>query len=111
LVRCVRSSDTVARIGGDEFVIILDHLDQGVHARVVADKVRRALARVVTVERRRVRITGSIGIALRPQNGSDAEVLLRSADYAMYLAKKGGKDAWAFCPEDLTTPDEDPPPG
>jgi hypothetical protein len=66
---------------------------------------------VVTVERRRVRITGSIGIALRPQNGSDAEVLLRSADYAMYLAKKGGKDAWAFCPEDLTTPDEDPPPG
>ena len=109
LVRGVRSSDTVARIGGDEFVVILDHLDRSDHARVVAEKVRRTLARSVTVERRRVKVTVSIGIGLRPQNGTDAEVLLRSADYAMYLAKKGGKDAWAVCPVDLTPSDGDPP--
>ena len=108
LVRCVRSSDTVARIGGDEFVVILDHLDRSDHARVVAEKVRRTLARSVTVEGRRVRITVSIGIGLRPQDGTDAEVLLRAADYAMYLAKKGGKDAWALCPVDLTPSERGP---
>jgi diguanylate cyclase (GGDEF)-like protein/PAS domain S-box-containing protein len=103
LVRCVRSSDTVARIGGDEFVVILDHLDKSDHARIVAEKVRRTLARATTLQRRRVRITVSIGIGSHPQNGSDAEILLRAADYAMYLAKKGGKDAWAMCPADLVS--------
>jgi len=48
-----------------------------------------------------VKLTVSIGISLRPHNGTEAEVLLRAADYAMYLAKKGGKDAWAMCPTDL----------
>ena len=106
--RYVRCADTVARIGGDEFVVILDTLDKGEHATVVAGNVRRTLARPLTLDRRRVKVTVSIGISLRPQHGSDAEVLLRAADYAMYLAKKGGKDAWAVCPMDLTPTDTDP---
>jgi diguanylate cyclase (GGDEF)-like protein/PAS domain S-box-containing protein len=101
LVTSVRSSDTVARIGGDEFVVILDTLDKVEHAPVVAANLRRNLARQMTLERRRVKLTVSIGISLRPHNGTEAEVLLRAADYAMYLAKKGGKDAWAMCPTDL----------
>ena len=105
LVSSVRSSDTVARIGGDEFVVILDTLDKAEHAAVVAANVRRNLARAMTLERRRVKVTVSIGISLRPQNGAEAEVLLRAADYAMYLAKKGGKDAWAMCPTDLAAAD------
>jgi len=100
LVTSVRSSDTVARIGGDEFVVILDTLDKAEHAPVVAANLRRNLARQMTLERRRVKVTVSIGISLRPQNGTEAEVLLRAADYAMYLAKKAGKDAWAMCPTD-----------
>ena len=100
LVSSVCSSDTVARIGGDEFVVILDTLDKAEHAPVVAANLRRNLARPMTLERRRVKVTVSIGISLRPQNGAEAEVLLRAADYAMYLAKKGGKDAWAMCPAD-----------
>jgi len=107
LVSSVRSSDTVARIGGDEFVVILDTLDKAEHAAVVAANVRRNLARAMTLERRRVKVTVSIGISLRPQNGAEAEVLLRAADYAMYLAKKGGKDAWAMCPTDLAAADTD----
>ena len=105
LVSSVRSSDTVARIGGDEFVVILDTLDKAEHAAVVAANVRRNLARAMTLERRRVKVTVSIGISLRPQNGAEAEVLLRAADYAMYLAKKGGKDAWAMCPTYLAAAD------
>lgn len=108
LVRSVRSSDTVARIGGDEFVVILDTLDKGEHATVVAGNVRRTLALPLTLERRRVKVTVSIGISLRPQHGSDAEVLLRAADHAMYLAKKGGRDAWVVSPMDLTPSDGDP---
>ena len=107
LVTSVRSSDTVARIGGDEFVVILDTLDKVEHAPVVAANVRRNLARPMTLERRRLKVTVSVGISLRPQNGSEAEVLLRAADYAMYLAKKGGKDAWAMCPTDLVPADKD----
>ncbi len=103
LVRSVRSSDTVARIGGDEFVVILDELEKSEHAMVVAGNVRRNLAQPLILERRKVKITVSIGISFRPQNGSDAEVVLRAADYAMYLAKKGGKDAWAVCPVDVAS--------
>jgi len=108
LVRSVRSSDTVARIGGDEFVVILGTLDKGEHATVVAGNLRRILARPLTLERRRVKVTVSIGISLRPQHGSDAEVLLRAADYAMYLAKKGGRDAWALSPTDPSPAGTDP---
>ena len=100
LVEGVRSTDTVARIGGDEFVVILEGLDQPDGATVVARNLRRTLARPMSVARRRLKITASIGIGFHPGNGTDAEALLRAADYAMYLAKKAGKDAWAVAPPD-----------
>ncbi len=97
LTRSVRQSDSVARIGGDEFVIILETIHQGQEADAVALKVRRAVARPFTLDRHRVKVSVSIGISFYPDNGSDPETLLRAADYAMYLAKREGGDRHMAC--------------
>jgi diguanylate cyclase (GGDEF)-like protein len=101
LVGTVRGSDTVARIGGDEFVIVLETLARREDAGIVADKILRSVARPFSVQRHSVHMTVSIGISIHPENGADAEVLLRAADYAMYLAKGQGKNRSLFCPEGL----------
>lgn len=103
-VRTVRASDTVARIGGDEFVIILERLGRPEDAGLVADKILRSLVKRFTLEHHRVKTSVSIGISVHPDNGSDAEVLLRAADYAMYLAKDQGKNRWLSCPKGLPGP-------
>ena len=101
LVGTVRGSDTVARIGGDEFVIILGSLGHARDASAVAAKILRSVAKPFTLKRHKVTMTVSIGISLHPDNGGDAEVLVRSADYAMYLAKGQGKNRWVVCPAGL----------
>jgi diguanylate cyclase (GGDEF)-like protein/PAS domain S-box-containing protein len=101
VVGTVRASDTVARIGGDEFVVIIDALDQGDHATLVAEKIRRNVAKPFTLKRHKVNVTVTIGIGLYPENGKDADVLLGAADYAMYLAKAQGKNRVLTCPVDL----------
>ncbi len=92
LTSAVRQNDTVARIGGDEFVIILETAQGAQAADTVAQHVHRALRRPLTLEHRRVRVTVSIGISMYPQHGEDVDTLLRAADSAMYLAKKEGGD-------------------
>jgi diguanylate cyclase (GGDEF)-like protein len=99
LQSCVRASDTVARLGGDEFVIVLEHATLA-EATVVADRVRAAVARPITLARRSHVVTASVGISLHPEHASDASGLLTAADYAMYLAKRSGKDRTAVCPAD-----------
>jgi diguanylate cyclase (GGDEF)-like protein/PAS domain S-box-containing protein len=101
LVATVRGSDTVSRIGGDEFVIILETLGRREDAGFVADKILRSVAKPFTIKRHKVNLTVSIGISVHPDNGIDAELLLRAADYAMYLAKGQGKDRYLVCPEGL----------
>ena len=95
----VRSSDTVARIGGDEFVIVLETLGGRLDARSVADKVLASVAKPVTLQRHMVKTTVSIGISFYPDNSGDAEALVRAADYAMYLAKSRGKEQLAGLPQ------------
>lgn len=97
----VRASDTVARIGGDEFVVILEALPNRDAAAVVAAKIRSRLGRAFTLHGLRVKATISIGISFYPENGDDAEVLVRAADYAMYLAKRAGKNRCQVCPQGL----------
>jgi len=97
LTKSVRQSDTVARIGGDEFVILLETVHQIRDAETVALKVQRALARSFTLERHRVKVTVSIGISLYPENGGETGTLLRAADYAMYLAKREGGNCHLTC--------------
>lgn len=88
----LRASDTVARLGGDEFVVIATDLGQPEITRALADKLLAVLNQPVELEGRKVGVSASIGIALHPDDGADADALLRAADQAMYAAKNGGKN-------------------
>ncbi|SHI20727.1 sensor domain-containing protein [Pollutimonas bauzanensis] len=89
LTQCVRESDTVARVGGDEFVVLLQHVASPRQAALVAEKIRRALNRPCTMDGHSLNIVPSIGIALYPEHGSDEQQLLNHADKAMYSEKNG----------------------
>jgi diguanylate cyclase (GGDEF)-like protein len=92
MLQCVRDSDTVARLGGDEFVVLLPTAGVAPDAMVVAEKIRHAMAQPYQLESHRVCISASLGIALYPQHGGSAELLLQSADAAMYQAKQSGRE-------------------
>jgi diguanylate cyclase (GGDEF)-like protein len=97
----VRKSDTVARIGGDEFVVLLAHLAPdlaaaGAAAQAVAEKIRAALAQEFTIGGQGYASSASIGVTLLPSFGTSAEDLLREADTAMYRAKGAGPNGIAF---------------
>jgi diguanylate cyclase (GGDEF)-like protein/PAS domain S-box-containing protein len=107
LVGAVRGSDTVGRIDADQFVIILETLGGRQDAKLVADKLLRRVSKPFKLERHEVKLTVSIGISFHPDNSGDAEVLLRAADYAMYLAKSEGKNGWQICPKGQPAPGRD----
>lgn len=96
LVRCVRRSDTVSRQGGDEFVIVLSEVTQPQDAAVSAQKMLNALSEPHRVDGRELRITGSIGIAVYPDDAKEPDVLLKHADVAMYHAKDQGRNSYQF---------------
>ena len=90
LKKCVRDTDTVARIGGDEFVVLLESIKAPEHAVVVTGKIRAALSRPVILSGRSMRILPSIGAAFYPEDGDAGAQLLKRADEAMYVAKAAG---------------------
>lgn len=94
LSHCVRSSDTVSRQGGDEFLLVLPEIESSNDATRVAQKVISSLAQPFMLEGGEVMMSGSIGIACYPENGRDAESLLRNADTAMYAAKELGRNRY-----------------
>jgi diguanylate cyclase (GGDEF)-like protein/PAS domain S-box-containing protein len=87
---CVRNTDTVARLGGDEFVVILEEVRGSEDASAVADKIRSTLAQPVDIDGTTLRMQASIGMALCPEHGSEADQLLRHADSVMYKNKTAG---------------------
>lgn len=87
---CVRNADTVGRLGGDEFLVLLATIDKEQDANLVAGKIREALSQPFDLDGSRLSITCSIGVAIYPEHGGDAITLSKSADAAMYLAKEGG---------------------
>jgi diguanylate cyclase (GGDEF)-like protein/PAS domain S-box-containing protein len=89
---CLRDSDTVARLGGDEFTLLLPSLSVAEDAAVVAQKILDAVRYPFHVEGRELFVTTSIGISLYPDDGQDAEALIKNADTAMYQAKEQGRD-------------------
>ncbi len=91
LILCVRASDTVARVGGDEFVILLTDLAQDDDAYQVADKVHLAMVQPFLVEGVEIEVGGSVGVARYPQDGVDMTMLLRFADEGLYQAKRAGE--------------------
>jgi diguanylate cyclase (GGDEF)-like protein/PAS domain S-box-containing protein len=96
LLTCVRSSDTVSRQGGDEFVILLWEERHSLDASVTAQKILQALREPHRIDQHVVHVTASIGIVTYPDDGMDAETLLKNADFAMYHAKYCGRDNYQF---------------
>lgn len=92
----LRQSDTVARIGGDEFILILTDIHSGFDVEAIARKILDALAADFSIRGRAVFISASIGITLIPEDGTDAAVLVRNADMAMYKAKEAGANTLRF---------------
>ena len=93
---CVREGDTVARLGGDEFVVLLLGLGNLVDAALVAEKIVTAVSAPCPIDGKQLHVTPSIGIAVFPDDGKDAEALLRNADTAMYHAKQEGGARYSF---------------
>ncbi len=93
---CVRGSDIVARLGGDEFVVVLVDIEDTMTAAAVAGKIKRNLADIYHVQGHDLYTTPSIGISLLPEDGGDADTLLRNADVAMYHAKNAGRNNHQF---------------
>jgi len=102
LERLLRESDTVGRLGGDEFLIIVEDTGDATVISHIADKILHALqASPVTVEHE-FYVGASIGISVFPQDGRDGETLMKNADVAMYRAKERGRNAYEFFTKDLT---------
>ena len=102
LVACVRSSDTVSRQGGDEFVVLLSEVTRAQDVASTADKILAALSRPHRIEDRDLRVTVSVGIGIYPDDGADAETLLKCADLALFQAKTRGRSNRQFFQRDGT---------
>ena len=105
LLACVDNDDTVARMGGDEFTLLLQHrssrelaLNRAIH---VAEQILASLVRPFVLEGREFFVTASIGIALSPQDGNELSQLMKNADTAMYHAKERGKNNFQFYQADM----------
>ena len=98
----VREGDTVARVGGDEFTIVLQDVPSADAAAAVAQKVLRRIAEPMDVGTHRLYVTTSIGITFFPDDGDDAETLLKNADTAMYRAKANGRNTYQMATRELS---------
>ena len=98
---CLRKSDTVARMGGDEFTAILPDMARGPFAERVASEVLAQLVAPFTLSGQEVNISGSIGIAIFPDDAGSLDELLRNADTAMYRAKSAGRNGYRFFTQDM----------
>ncbi|MBU1565684.1 MAG: EAL domain-containing protein [Proteobacteria bacterium] len=96
LLSCVRSSDTVSRQGGDEFVILLMGDKYGEKAALAAEKILAAMTAPHTIADQQLHVTSSIGISVYPEDGEDVETLIKNADTAMYHAKEIGRNNYQY---------------
>lgn len=93
---CLREGDMIARMGGDEFVILLDNLSPPEKAAEIAERILAQVSQPITINDHLLTITPSIGIALFPEDGTDSDALIQNADTAMYSAKEHGRNAYRF---------------
>jgi diguanylate cyclase (GGDEF)-like protein/PAS domain S-box-containing protein len=96
LVDCGRASDTVSRQGGDEFVVLLSEVEHAEDAAIAARRMLRAVADPHSVDQHELHVTTSIGVSVYPDDGENAETLVKNADTAMYQAKENGRQSYKF---------------
>jgi diguanylate cyclase (GGDEF)-like protein/PAS domain S-box-containing protein len=96
LVNCVRSTDTVSRQGGDEFVVLLSEVQRATDAAIMAGKILDALSKAHSVDEHDLHVSASIGISTYPDDGTNAETLIKNADTAMYQTKENGRQGFRF---------------
>lgn len=99
LKNSIREKDSVARIGGDEFMIILDQLSSLNDLSYIPDKILKSFSEPFNINNKEIPITCSVGIAIYPQHGSNIETLLKNADIAMYQVKENGRNNYKFFTE------------
>jgi len=95
----LRECDTLARIGGDEFVAVLDDLETPNDCKPILKRLLKATSQTISVDDTLLNVSASMGIAISPQNGTNADLLIREADKAMYTAKENGKNRYHFFDE------------
>jgi diguanylate cyclase (GGDEF)-like protein/PAS domain S-box-containing protein len=96
LLGCVRGSDTVSRLGGDEFVVLLSEVERPEDSAITARRMLEAVAETYSIDHHDLHVTASIGVAVCPDDGINAEALIKSADAAMYQAKENGRHGYQF---------------
>ncbi len=96
LVDCVRASDTVSRMGGDEFVVLLSEMAHSEDASITARRMLQKVAEAHSIDHHELYVTASIGVSVHPDDGIDAETLIKNADTAMYQAKENGRQGYQF---------------
>jgi diguanylate cyclase (GGDEF)-like protein/PAS domain S-box-containing protein len=102
LKECLRNDDTIARVGGDEFVIIITQIHQAEDAQRIAEIILEKIAQPIQIESQQVTTSTSIGISLFPEDADDSESLVRAADTAMYHVKEQGRGSLAFYSSELS---------
>jgi diguanylate cyclase (GGDEF)-like protein/PAS domain S-box-containing protein len=103
LACCVRATDTVCRQGGDEFIVFFSDVVMPQDAAVCAEKILAAVSEPHQIDEQQIHVTASIGIVIFPDDGSDSEVLLKNADFAMYQAKNSGRNNYRFYESELNS--------
>jgi diguanylate cyclase (GGDEF)-like protein/PAS domain S-box-containing protein len=96
LVACVRGSDTISRQGGDEFIVLLSEVAQPENPEITVRRLLKAVAEPNSIDHHDLHVTCSVGISVYPDDGLDAETLIKNADTAMYQAKENGPQSYRF---------------
>lgn len=102
LEQTLREADSIGRIGGDEFLLVLEDIGSNADVSSIAEKLNRSLRAPVSIGEQDISVSGSLGISVYPEDGLSAQELMRNADAAMYNAKEHGRDTYRFYSEQLT---------
>jgi len=93
----LRKNDTIARIGGDEFILVFEEIDDVSNIEIIARKICDAFTNCFTIENKKISMSVSIGISIFPLDGNNVDTIIKNADMAMYYAKKKGKNKHVLC--------------